>query len=198
MFRNSKPSDNRPGPFPLPYVKHSRSRRITHISANITGQLIPDIILWLHDLRNLAIQIRLMLFYPQKGRKCKTRINTVMKYLLFFILRHALIYFFHLFTGALIQPDDCRAQDISLFVNSYKSMHLTGQSYSPDLAKRLLILFLQTATQFYGRIPPMVRVLFCTIGCRNFHIIFLGFNSYYSPFRIQKHGLNTGCSQVNT
>ena len=75
-----------------------------------------------------------MLLHPEnlrRGKSCKCNIRRILGY---FILSNLMIQIVCFFPGPSVVPEDCRADNFVLFVQSHQTMHLSTKADSCNLA----------------------------------------------------------------
>ena len=140
--------------------------------------------------------VRLIFSHPEDLRRGKTGKSDICSVFRKFILSYSIIQILNLLSSTSVIPQNCRADDIVIFIQSNQTVHLTTETDSLHLALvALCSKFFQTC---YALLKPVLRLLLRPAGMRKIQWVLLRYNLMDLPVLIHQQKLNCGCSEIDT
>src|SRR5580704_12478694 len=120
----------------------------------------PEIILRQQNRASARPDFGLVLLYPPYFRQRKIGQRRIRGQFDQALGADALSDLLALLAGALVAPDDRRAQNLTRRVEQHQTMHLPGETDRSDLARRCPVFFKARSDSKAAGLPPIVRILF--------------------------------------
>ena len=123
------------------YIKDQHTGCIGYICAVYTRQLKCNVVLWQHDHFGSCKILRFLFLHPEdlrSGKSCKCNVGCILGQCLF---SDHIIQIICLLLGTSIIPQNCRTDNVIIFIQSNHSMHLSTKTDTCNLA--LITIFCQ-------------------------------------------------------
>ena len=178
------------------YIKKQHTGRVGIVAGVNAGELVGQVVLWKHDLRNFPKVFRLVFTHPEKLRRGEAREGDVGRQRRKLVLADNVIEVVDLFGRASVVPQNRQTDDVVLRVQRNKAVHLTACADTCYLICIKAVQQLRNAG--HDRIPPILGLLLRPAGMREDQGILLRDSIQNRAVLRDKQQLAGGCPQVNT
>ena len=153
-------------PAAVGHVEQQRSRGLLHVDGELAGEPVAHVVLGAHDVADLREDLRLMRLDPQQlgeGEVGQRGIAGELDQALVADLLGQPVAFG---LGAGVAPDERGAQDLAVFIEHDRAVHLAGEANRRDGLARFRSVGERFANGILGGAPPVLGILFGPAGVR--------------------------------
>ena len=140
-------------------IKKLHSRCVGDLGSILACKHKPYVILGEKDMAALCIVLRLIVLYPEDlcgSPACESRIGSYLNEL---FSANLFVHFLNFSGSSLVAPDNGLSDDLVVFVQHYKAVHLSRKTYTHDILLGNATLCDNTLYGIYSRIVPVSRIL---------------------------------------
>ncbi len=179
-------------------VEQKSSRSVGDINGGLAGQAEANVVLRQHDLADALPVFRFVLADPKEFGKCEIGERRVAGQLNEAVQADGAFEFFALGFGALIAPNQRRADDFVVIAQKYGAVHLAGKTDGGDGFGGEAGSLERFADGERGCAPPVARILFGPAwlrACKNGVLFRAGGEN--GAVVVEDDGAGTACSNIN-
>jgi len=163
-FRDAAHVQHLPRPAPVRHVEQEHPARVRIVAGVHAGELVDDIVLRQHDLRDAVEQLRLVLFHPQQLRRGEAGERDVRGQLRELFPANVLVEPIRLIRRAPVVPQDRGAEHVVIFIQRDQTVHLPADADAGDL--RGVVPVQQRREPLRDGVPPVRGRLLRPAGVR--------------------------------